>query len=247
MPEQTNTVKRLYDILNTVIDYGDANVSPPSSASIAWARAFEMSNPEDLSTLLFDLIADVGECERIVLRDIRIDEAMYLKHFTRMKSGLLGVHSGNWESFRKTFDGAFLDVLQLMSANMAQFIGEEIISSEELANLQSEIEKLTSKIVESALDDELKEVLIDGLEAVRQSILKYRRFGAEGIRQALDKNVGLIHRYREEFKTAYESNDRQVVSDFLGFLKKADIVVSTASKIKQLAAPVIDRMLEGGG
>ena len=247
MPEQTNTIKRLHNILSAVIDHGSANVTPASSASIAWTGAFGMSSQECLDNLLCGLIADISDYERLVKRDTRINEAVHLKHLTRVKSGLLSVNSGVWESFRKTFDDGLLDVLQLMSENISAHRVEEIIPDQDLASLQADLTDLIDKVLSSDFDSEIKSVLIDGLESVRQAIIDYRIFGAERIRQALDRNVGLIHRYREEFKTAYESNDRQVVADFLGFLKKADIVVSTASKIKQLAAPIIDRMLESGG
>ena len=238
MPEQTNTIKRIYDILNTVIAYGDANMNTGSSASIAWTAALEIGVPEDLSSLLCDLIADVIECERIVDRDIRIDENIHLKHISRVKSGLLGVQLGNWESFRKTFDDGLLDILQLMSENMSMYVGEEVIPEEELASLQADVEDLINKVVDSDIDVDIRNVLFEGLEAVRDALLKYQVYGAEGIRNAVDKNVGSYARHKEGFYTASQTEWRGVINAYMEFINEVNVALSKALKFKPLAKPV---------
>ena len=248
MLEQTNSIKRLLRVLERVIDFGDANVSPASSASIAWTGALEMSDPESLNNLLCDLIADVGECERTAARDTRINESLYLKHIAKVKRGLLSVNSGTWEGFRKTFDGGLLDALQLMSEIISAYRGEEVISVEDLATLQSNVEDIINRVVASDLEDDIKRVLFDGLESVRNALLNYQMFGAEGIRQSLDKNFALPFRYSDEFIRASGSDEgKNIVSAFFEFLKRLNVVASTGLKIKQISGPAIDRMLESGG
>ena len=237
MPEQTNSIKRLLRKLERVIDYGDANVSPASSASIAWMGAFEMSDQEGLNTLLCNLIADVGECERTVIQDTRINESLYLKHIAKVKRGLLSVNSGTWDIFRKTFDEGLLDALQLISENISAHWGEEVISDETLANLQSDVEDVINKVVDSDLEDNLKSVLFDGLEAVRNALLNYQMFGAEGIRNAVYRNIGSYARHREDFDKA-SNQGIEVVGAYKRFIDEVNAILSTALKFKQLSKPV---------
>ena len=138
--------------------------------------------------------------------------------------------------------------LLLMSENISLRGGEEIISEENLANLQADVEDVINKVVDSDLEDNLKSVLFDGLEAVRNALLNYQMFGAEGIRQSLDRNFALPFRYSDEFAKASRSEEgKQIVYVFFGFLKNLNTTISTVLKIKQISGPAIDRMLENGG
>ncbi len=126
--------------------------------------------------------------------------------------------------------------------------GEEVISEENLTGLQADVEDIINKVVDSELEDEIKRVLYDGLESVRNALLNYQMFGAEGIRQSLDRNFALPFRYSDEFARASGSDEgKQIVSVFFGFLKKVNTTISTVLKIKQISGPAIDRMLESGG
>ena len=197
-----------------------------------------MNNLEDLNNLLGNLITDVGECERTVVQDTRINESLYLKHIAKVKLGLLSVNSGTWEGFRKIFDEGLLDALQLISENISAYKGEEFISEENLATLQSDVEDVINRVVDSDLEDVLKNVLFDGLEAVRNAILNYEMFGAEGIRNAVDRNVGSYARYRCDFERAEDSEIREVICAYKKVLNEVNAIISTALKFKQLAEPV---------
>ena len=249
MVEHTNPIKRLLNILSIVFDYGNSNVSPSSSASIAWMEALEFSGHESLEDLLCDLIADIGEYERFVRRDSRINEVIHLKQIGKVKSGLLNVSSGNWEGFLRAFNEGLLDALQLMAENISINGGEEVISEEDLVSLRAEVEKLIDRVDKSNLEDEFKQVLLDGLEVLRQSIVDYRRFGAERIRQAFDRNIASFYRYREEFKKAYETEGegKEVISHLLEVLKKVDAIVSMGLKLRQLAEPATQFLMLGVG
>lgn len=250
MQEPTNPVKRLHNIVSKVIDHSrTSGISSGHPAQSVWISAFNLTE-ENILRNLYSTTLLIDSCEQMVMQEQALNHEPYLGMIQKAKKGIysLSTASGSWGTFREVFSDEFMISLFLISENISlRGTGEEAISEECLATLQMDIEGLITRVVDSALDSEIKNVLLDGLESVRQAIMDYRILGAESIRQALDRNFGLLHRFREDFKTAYESNDRQVVVDFLGFLKNVDMVVSTASKIKQLAAPVIDRMIESGG
>lgn len=239
MSEQTNTIKRIYDILKIVTHYGDANTSLGSSASIAWTAALEIGNSEDLNNPLCDLITDVGGCERIMMRDRRINKDAHLKHISKVKAGLLCVHLGNWETFRKVFDDGFLDILLLMSENMSMYISEEIIPEQEIADLQADVEDVINTVVDSNLENELKRVLYEGLEAVRQAIINYQMFGTEGIRNAVDRNLGAYARYYQCFENISDNEGKQTIHAYKRFINKANAVVSSSLKLLPLVNTII--------
>ena len=261
MPEQTNPAKRLHDILDRVVSYGaeegymyssQRQENVPREMREVWMEAMEIDPDEEdaedrFHNSLSEVLLLINSCEQIVKRTSAMDQDLHLEQLTQAKRVIFRVHATIWNEFRDEFNVHFMRSLQWAARDMTYHWDEEIISEESLATLQEGVEDIINRVVDSDLEYELKRVLIDGLEAVRQALLNYQMSGAEGIRQALDRNIGLLHRYREDFKVAYESDDQQVVVDFFGFLKKADIVVSPASKIKQLAAPIIDRMLESSG
>lgn len=235
MPEQTNTIKRLHNILSAVIDHGSANVTPASSASIAWTGAFEMSSQECLDNLLCGLIADISDYERLVKRDTRINEAVHLKHIARVKSGLLGVNSGVWESFRKTFDDGLLDVLLLMSEHVSAHRVEEIIPEQELASLQADVEEVIKNVEDSALDSDIKGVLLEGLVSVQQAVRDYRIFGAEGIRNAVDRNLATWARYHKVFAEAEETDNQGIFCTYKKLINEVNVLVTMTLKFKPLA------------
>ena len=249
MPEQTDPFKRLHDNISVVIDYArDNGLSTSMPAQNAWIRAFSLDALGFLQKL-HELMFIVESCEQVVRQEQATNQDLYLKQITKAKKGLslLSIISGSWGDFLAILDDNFMVSLLLLSDIVSTRSGEEVISQEELASLQSDVEDLINKVVDSDIDADVKSVLRDGIEAVRQAILNYRIFGAEGIRQALDRNVGLVFRYGEDFKNASENEGKQVISDYFDLLKKVDIVISTASKIKQLVSPIINRMLESGG
>ena len=124
---------------------------------------------------------------------------------------------------------------------------EQPLLDDDLESLQTEIEDLINDVVESELNDEIKRVLIDGLDAVRNAVLQYRVRGAEGIRQALDRNIGLMARYGQELKTASETDEGRIISRWWGFLQKVDTMLSLALNVPQLAAPGITQWMLTAG
>ena len=165
-----------------------------------------------------------------------------------MKSAILSVGTSRWSNFKEQFNDDFMLSLQWAAEDMANHWDEEVIPEEELASLQADVEDIINKVVDSDLDDELKHVLFDGLESVRNALLSYQMSGSEDIRQSLDRNFALPFRYSDEFARASGSDEgKQIVSVFFGFLKKVNTAISTVLKVKQISGPAIDRMLESGG
>ena len=210
-------------------------------------HAFEIDLDEDFYDLVSKVVDIVRLYEQAVMRNHTSDASDYLYTLQVVKEGMFKVNAETWSAFRRRFDDNFMRYMR-MACDSKYWEAEEVISEGDLEELQSEVEALINKVVSTDLNDELKRVLADGLGVVRQAILDYRISGAEGLRQALDKNAALILRYRDEFKEADETEDGKiVVSAFLGVLKRLDSIVSVGLKVKQLVQPAIERFMLGGG
>ena len=244
--EQTNLFGRICDILSQVIGH-QHKWGEDSSASVIWIEALDLGDQTKLDNLLCDLISAIRSHERMVIGEDRINRDLHLKYIERVKRGLLSVESGTWKQFCATFDSATLDTLLALTEGSLGLWGEEDLPNEELANLQREVEGIINQVLESSLDDELKRVLVGGLEAVRQALLSYRIFGAQGIRDALNKNIAFLLQYREELKKAYQCQGGEVLPLWIELLKKLDVVLVNAPKIKQLVEPAARLLLGSGG
>lgn len=235
MSEYTNPAKRLYDSLNTI------RIRQRVGSEVSFA---------DAAGQLFSI---VNSYEQIVKRSETMTEKqqnMHLNQLRDVKSVL--AQSINFEQVISRLDDRnLISGLQWASEEMNRHWDEYEIEEEYLASLQSDIDDLTSEIVNSDLDAQLKSVLTSGLNGVRQSILEYRIHGAEGLRQALDKSiVDMMIRYREEFEAASTKTESQeFIRNYFEIIQKVNNLVSTGLKIKQLAGPPIKsvlRMLGGG-
>ena len=59
--------------------------------------------------------------------------------------------------------------------------------------------------------------------------------------------MGLLVRYREDFQQASENEGKEVMFEFSKVLRKLDGLVSVGLKLKQLAEPIINRLMLGDG
>ena len=247
MPEQTNPFKRLHDSFSIIIEQAREQGAPPNRlAQAVWLNALQ-TDESGLYNKQFELLLVVNSCEQLITRTFELNRERYLARMNKVREGILCIGSKTWEEFRRTINDDFMDVLEVTSDNISLSGGEEVITEEELASLQSDIEDIINKVVDSGLEDELKRVLFDGLESVRSALMNYQMFGAEGIRQSLDRNFALPFRYSDQFIRASGNEEgKKIVSDFFDFLKRVNTAVSTMLKICQIAGPAIDRMLESG-
>ena len=245
MVDHTNPAQDLSSIFQKVAQFGDHRNISPNVMSSYWVAALEIDRSEFYDSLA-GIIKLVAEIERILdTNDVR-NRDIHAKQLAAVKNLIFEMGSMQWPEFRRQVTDNFLMLLQLLDSELSDYWPKPPESIEGLATLQTQIEDLISDVVESDLGDEIKRVITDGLNAVRNAILEYRVRGVEGIRQALDMNIGLIARYFADLKTADESDDGGVISKWSGVLQRVDTMISLALNVPQLAAPVITQWMLTG-
>lgn len=250
MAEQTNPAKRLYDILDATIA-AQSRLDSVEPSGRVWARLFNMGPKEDFFDALGRIFSIIDSYEQFVKRSgtMTIEKkTMHLNQLREVKMAFFKARSSSWSELSIGFHGSLMTSMQWAAEDMKHYWNEEVVSKEALGNLQSEVEKLVNRVIQTNLNDQLKQMLLDDLEAIRQAILEYRIHGADGLRQALARSEDSLLRNYEDLKRASESVEtRSVINEFLNILKNVDYLVSVGLKIKRLAGPVIERLMLNGG
>ena len=251
MPEQTNPAKRLYAVLDRVISHGEEegyiytqSQQRQTSREMrnVWMEAMEIDEEdEDAEEKFHDSLSEVllriNSCEQIVKRNDTMNQDLHIEQLGRVKKVLFSVRGTTWREFREQFNRDFMRSLQWAAEDMSNYWDEEVISEENLGNLQANVEDIINRVADSELDAEFKQVLLDGLESVRQAILNYRVTGAEGIRNAVDRNVSSYARHQDDFKKASKTEYQNIIHAYKKIINEVNVAISTALKFKQLAEP----------
>ena len=250
MPEQTNPIKRLYDAIDKAISYGNNvyvvehldGLSDPAEVVWSMAMGINLESTEyelELLNSLTEIIRLVDLCENAVRQSTIVNQELHARQLGRVKELIFQIMGKNWGDIRSEFGEDFLMSLELSGEMLSTEWKEQEISADKLQELQTEIDLLRNRVLESHLDPVLTSALISGLEAMRRSILEYQIFGVEAIRQAVDLNIGTIVRYKDDFEGSQTGAGKEVVADFIKFIEKANATISFAKNIAALAAPVI--------
>ena len=244
MTEQTNPGKRLHEIFDQVVRLGARGTIIPNDMSNIWPQALNIDHSQFHQSLTA-VLGTADELARFLQNHNVRNKETHLERVEIVRVAVFKLGSMKWPEFRQQFTNDFLRLLQWIDSDISDFWHESPLSDDDLASLQSEVERLIHDVVESELSEDIKRVILDGLEAVRGAILGYRIRGAEGIRQALDQNIASLIRYRQEFDEVKRSDDNGIWARWLSFIGKLDSFVSIALKMKQLVQPTIKMVMPG--
>jgi hypothetical protein len=110
-------------------------------------------------------------------------------------------------------------------------VGEQVITDQELADIRTAVDDLSEQILASSLDQTLRTLLLDQLEALRRSIGEYRIRGAKGLEKTVEEIIGTVMRNAQKIRSA---SDRGVVERFVALVDRFDRLASVALKVQQL-------------
>lgn len=124
---------------------------------------------------------------------------------------------------------------------------EQSVDNDVLTNLMQDAESMIEQIIDSDLPKYLKGRLIEVLEKLRFAIITYRVQGISALRKATEEISGVLVNNRAEIVQTIKNNEKskKAVFDLIAFVGKASAVVELATKLKELAAPVIQWFLPG--
>jgi hypothetical protein len=232
-----NPAARLYAVLSQV------QGSPPSwGVRQVWAKVLN-TEPDNLPAI-YRLIAAMNELiddtEYRLSNRLGSNADIYLGELPNIRKGiLLSNLDSQWEVTRPFLTPRAMLGLQFCSHELAKDHQEKDIEPDQLAQLLAEAESLSKEVLTADIDETLRAVLIDQVEAFRTSILEYKLRGLVGMRRALAIYVGEVvmnHGLHEKQK----GRGAELVSKLRDFAGKFAGVVAIAANVATIAGETAD-------
>lgn len=248
MDNKSNPAQRLYEIMKSAKAF-DGHVDAISG----WAEVFNLSSKlfdkddtlfarkykeikkrqEEIETMryLSQLIILVDEVEAILKSKEDEDYESYKTPLSKIR--LAVVPSRFSEMFSATLaqiTESDIQLLRLCAKAIAKDFSEKVVEEKELVKIWLEIEKLYEEIFKAEINQELKTVLLELLEAMRQAIHDYRIRGIKSFEDAIAWIIGKIAMNRDLIKNTQSEELTRVNK----IIKKFIAVYSFAADTVQL-------------
>lgn len=238
MSENTNLAERLHQIL-----YKAKNISNgPMNCFVGWGRVFEIeligrnteqiNNPNEQHPItfhykvqmeilhrLFELNHLITEIEEKIKQVAESDYELYLNPFSRIRTTISPTRlTDNFSSILSEVTEGDMVTIRFCSQLLSKNFPEKSADEASLKELIIEIQDLYERINNSDLSYELKEILLDLLETMRQAIHEYRIRGIsrlkEGIAEVLGKLI-LSQDLVKHSKSKEVTNFGKIVNKFI--------------------------------
>ena len=231
MPKSNNPVGRLYEIL-VALQKAATNQNERLDAIITKVFKIEASDSSQLLEIYLELLNLTKESEREIRKLPEESHELHLRAIRKIEKAFVkqSLHS-SWTSFSQSLDPATMTGLEHTADNLS-YHGEQTVSTEDLENLQREVNELLEMVTETEMNEMLKTFLVEHLEKIQQADRYYRIKGARGLRDALERIMGAVLIYAKENpnQKAPEKVQSKLFS-MMGLLVK---IVSFANDLKGL-------------
>jgi hypothetical protein len=224
--------------------------SQPNDTTLqrAWAHALNIDE-YDVSNLIV-LIAEVVRLVEEVKGRIgnqNVDQSLYLKPFVKIQRVFTLSFGHQMTNAKEFLDDATMTGLEYCSELLARTTVEEAINADVLTELQADVDILIEKMLVANLPEDLKLLLLDCLQQIRQAILSYRIHGAKGIEAAIKTTIGSVHYYTMHAQEQPTENyDKETFREFISFLEKVLSIVANALNINLMISGIVTRLLGPG-
>lgn len=239
MNVQNNPAGRLHDILRLAQEQ-----HPNHSARDAWGKVFEVS-PADTGSLLkmlADLINLVHETKKSIGRLDDVNHEIHLRPFAKIETLLSQINlEAPWSHSRSQIDEPMLYGLQFSADRLSRISDYTQISSEELAELRTQIEEISTHVSASnTIPLHLKLLLLRNLEAIRYALIAYRIRGIDGLQVEIERSVGSLFIHQAEIETFVAQPEQpKHFQEFYALVDRLNKVVTLARSTKELAVPAL--------
>lgn len=197
-----NNIGRLYNIINKLIEVKG------NTAEDSFCKVFSLEEDDKASILsnyteLFKLCSlGIKEIEQLNPKNAN----KYKKTLNNVLEGLTKIYfdanrnrlDNGMNKFKEHFDSQLMISLEYCADYLSENSSEEIIEDEKIYELIKEINDMVEDIMNSKLNNELKKLLICQLDNIRESLMKYKFYGANGIETSISETVGSLIINREK-------------------------------------------------
>lgn len=212
-----------------------------------WAGVFglDAKNRVEAYAKYAEVLGLVVEAKREIAQHEELKQSLYLATVANIENILVTANPGAvWGTVNAQLQGPNLLALEFCADTLDRLAAEQEIESAFLTEFRQEVERLTTEVLASDEEEELKQLLVRKLGELRQATIDYALNGISGIREVVASSVGAV-----VLAGAVASKEprRKVVQDFLDILSKATGLTEKAVKHWPLAAGAIRGLLGGAG
>lgn len=242
MNDRDNPAGRLYAVLSPAPSEQYAKLH----AREVWAKLLELEDPKDNVGIYRGiglLLDQLDKVEEILRSKPDIEQTVYLQNFAGLRQGIATpTLDALWAHSQRHLTAAAVRDLLFCSTKISEFYSEGHLEANEIKEIQVELGKLIESVSESSLSPELRQILLDLLEAVRRALAEYRIRGTSGLREATAQSIGFI---LLAWQQAKQDVEKEEVSRVIAFLRKLDSVVGRVMKYMPLLASIGRKLLPG--
>jgi len=241
----TNPAGRLLEILKRA-----RAGSAPTTIAKGFAQIFDIGS-DDFGELFRHLsLAEEAADQVSTLLKLSGNESFqrtYLECLPRIKRIFNVRHlDANWQQHIKDtlFDSELRD-LQYCSDLLSEHFPEELIEADQLMELLKEVEALYDDVWTCDLDDDLKKIVLENLQTIKNAVNDYKIRGADGLQDALATIIGTAAMVRP-IDTTSGSNTFERLSKVVDMLAKLLNLAKSAKPLLKAGAEVYRRLLPPG-
>ncbi len=222
-----NPATRLYKILSLA---KKEDIKQPTSdvwRSVLGRLTGYSTEVEYLQGLVYlhELTAEVKNSMKHIPLLKKSSGEIYNKLFRRIEEVILSCESHEpWNKYESILSSEVMMNLKFIAEklSMSNYKIADNVHLESLSDISKEVDDLVVKIIASTLDENLKNIILDQLHAIRKSISLYKIKGVEGLNDALVHIYGQLVANHNLFQ---KEKNKDVVRDFgKAFFKFANIV-----------------------
>lgn len=197
-----NVIGRLYNLIDALKNIDGRN------SEDAFCKVFSLEQNDRVSILsnfaeLFKMgTLGISEIEQLKPKNIHKYKATLnsvmdglSKIYFHATSG--GMNNGMYE-FKSYFNGEMMLSLEYCADYISEHSNEDIIEDEKIQELIKEVNELIEYVLGCKLHNELEKILIYQLNNIRESLLKYKLYGSQGVISSISTTLGTLILNREK-------------------------------------------------
>lgn len=242
-----NVIGRLYNLI-----YALKQINGHTNAEKTFCEVFSLEENDRVSILinyaeLFNMCnAGIKKLEQ--LRPKRLEK--YKDTLSQVTEGLSKIYfnansltsNNGMDKFKEHFSSNLMISLENCADYLSEHSTEEVVEDERILELLKEVYELEEFIINSKLQNELEKILIYQLNNVRDSLLKYKFYGSQGIIDSVATTLGTLIWNREKIE---HNNDKGTVERIFNLIVKINSIFSLKDNSIKLIGEIV-RKLTGG-
>ncbi|MCY8061009.1 hypothetical protein P8859_05935 [Bacillus spizizenii] len=231
--EKSNAIFRLHDLIQTIYDRTTFGQSTNYKSIIA--DILDIDKDDIVSILRFtsSFIQLHTEVIDIVKTNPLLSSEKNLNFINKLEIAISKISvDKDIDAYTRHIDSNTILALDYMAEHLALLEKHEKmeLQEEEINMFISEIENISSRLNESNLPFELKELVKNNLKVLKDSFLLYQVSGLDGVQSALEQIIGSVCLNQAAFENDSQSPE---ISGFMGMVRKLVEVVQAGNAVGQ--------------